>query len=439
MKTMLIQLLLVLCSNIVWAIPTIQHWETAQGSQVYFVPTSEVPMVDVEIFFDAGGARDGDTPGIAMLTNDLLEEGAAGLSADQLSEQVDNLGAKLGNFVGRDSASLWLRSLSKAEVLFPAVELLAKVIAHPDFPEKPFDRVRQQMLMTLKYRQQSPDSIAEDAFNQAVFASHPYAILAYGTPKSVTAIQREQVKAFHARYYVAKNVILSIVGDLDRNTAEKIVNQVIGQLPVGEVAPPLPKVTETKESKTIHINHPSTQTHLLIGQSGIEQGDPDYFALYVGNYIFGDNELVSRLGNEIREKRGLAYSVSSSFTPMKVGGAFSINLQTRNDQASEALQLVQEALRKFVEQGPTEKELKEAKQGITGMFPLSIKSNMNILSQLSTIGFYHLPLDYLQTFNKNIEAVTIEKIKEVFKRRIHLDQLIIVTVGDKQASKPAGQ
>ena len=436
MRTLLIPLLL-LYSSITWAIPTIQHWETTQGAQVYFVPAPEVPMVDIEIFFDAGGARDGDHPGIAMLTNGLLDEGAAGLSADQLSEQIDYLGAKLGSSAGRDSALLWLRSLSKPKVLFPAVELLAKIVAQPDFPEKPFERVRQQMLTTLKYRQQSPDSIADDAFNQAVFATHPYATLAYGTSKSVTTLQREQVKAFHTQYYVTKNAILSIVGDLDRPTAEKIANQVVQHLPPGELPPSLPKVAELKETKTVHLSHPSTQTHLLIGQPGIQQGDPDYFALYVGNYIFGENELISRLGNEIREKRGLAYGVSSSFTPMKAGGLFSINLQTRNDQASEALQLVQETLRKFVEQGPTEQELTEAKQGITGMFPLSIKSNMNILSQLSTIGFYHLPLDYLHTFNKNIEAVTVDMVKDVFKRRIHLDKLIIVTVGDKQVSNPS--
>jgi len=425
----IILLLGLLLSDATLAIPIIQHWETAQGTRVYFVPAPELPIVDVEVTLDAGSARDADQAGLATLTNSLLEEGAGGRSADQIAEQFENLGAQFANSVDRDKASVSLRSLSEPALLQPALETLALVLARPDIEETTFERVRQQMLANLKYQEQAPEEIADNAFYKAIFATHPYAVSPAGTLASVTALTREEVKAFHARYYVAKNAIVAIVGALTRSAAEKLATTVVNLLPTGQAAPPLPPVNELSEAKTIHLPHPATQTHILLGQPGLAWGEPDYFTLYVGNYILGGGGFVSRLTMEMRENRGLAYTVYSYFSPLRVAGPFTAGLQTRNDQAMQALPMVQEILRKFVEAGPTPQEVKEAKQGITGMFPLRIKSNRNILAYLSIIGFYQLPLDYLQTFNKNVEAVTDEMIKDAFKRKLHLDKLVTVTVG----------
>jgi zinc protease len=412
-----------------WAIPTIQSWQTDNGVPVYFVPAPELPMVDVEVVFDAGSARDGDKPGLATLTNSLLNEGAGGHSADQIAEQFDNLGAKVSYSVDRDMATISLRSLTDTKLLQPALEMLAILITQPDFEASTFERVRQQTLAGLKYQQQSPDTIAEQAFYQAVFAEHPYATLADGTPESVAKLTREDLKAFHTRYYVASNALVAITGALERTAAEQLANTLVKQLVKGDKAPALPPVKPLAEAKTIHLEHPSTQTHLIIGQPGTARKDPDYFTLYVGNYILGDNGLVSRLVKAVREERGLAYSVYSYFLPLRETGPFVASLETRNDQAQQALQVVQSTLRDFVEFGPSTTELEEAKQGITGNFPLRIKSNSNIIGYLSVIGFYQLPLDYLQTFNQKIEAVTLENIKTVFQRRLQLDKLVTVTVG----------
>jgi zinc protease len=412
-----------------WAIPTIQSWQTDNGVPVYFVPAPELPMVDVEVVFDAGSARDGDKPGLATLTNSLLNEGAGGHSADQIAEQFDNLGAQVSYSVDRDMATISLRSLTDTKLLQPALEMLAVLITQPDFEASTFERVRQQTLAGLKYQQQSPDTIAEKAFYQAVFAEHPYATLADGTPESVAKLIREDLKAFHTRYYVASNALVAITGALERTAAEQLANTLVKQLVKGDKAPALPPVKPLAEAKTLHLEHPSTQTHLIIGQPGTARKDPDYFTLYVGNYILGDNGLVSRLVKAVREERGLAYSVYSYFLPLRETGPFVANLETRNDQAQQALQVVQSTLRDFVEFGPSTTELEEAKQGITGSFPLRIKSNSNIIGYLSVIGFYQLPLDYLQTFNQKIEAVTLENIKTVFRRRLQLDKLVTVTVG----------
>jgi len=414
----------------VFAIPTIQHWETTNGARVYFVPAPDLPMVDVSVVFDAGSARDGEKFGLANLTTALLNEGANGLSADQIAEKFANLGAQFSAAINRDMASVDLRSLSDAELLQAALDLFATVLAKPDFTAEPFERIRQQTLISLKYQQQKPGSIASKAFYKGIFGDHPYAVDTNGTTETVTALTQADIKTFHQNYYVAKNAVVAIVGALDRKQAEQLANTVTVQLPTGEAASDLPSVSPLKSAENIHIHHPSTQTHILMGQVGMARHDPDYFTLYVGNHILGGSGLVSRLSDEVREKRGLSYGIYSYFSPLRVAGPFILNVQTRNEQKSEALTVVQNTLKDFVENSVTEKELIAAKKDITGGFPLKIKSNSSIISYLAVIGFYQLPLDHLHQFNAKIEAVTVDMIKETFKRRLLLDKMLTVTVGD---------
>ncbi|MDY6992373.1 MAG: pitrilysin family protein [Pseudomonadota bacterium] len=417
------------CAQISWAIPQIQHWQTDKGTQVYFVSTMELPMVDIEVVFDAGSARDGAQPGIAMLTNGLLSEGAGGRSANELAEQFENVGAEFSNFTGRDMADVSLRSLTDPALLQPALDALALLLTQPDFAAVAFKRVQQQMLASLKHQQQTPGPIAEQAFFQAVFKDHPYAHLSEGSLESIKALTIEAVKAFYQRYYVANNAIISIVGALKRLQAEQLVQTLTAQLPSGTPPAELPAVAALTTAETVRINHPATQTHLLMGQPGIARGDEDYFALYVGNYILGGSGFASRLMNEIREKRGLAYSTYSYFLPLKAQGPFMAAVETRNEQSQHALEVLRQTIAEFIKTGPTETELKEAKQGITGKFPLRIKSNSNIIGYLSLIGFYQLPLDYLHTFNQKVEAVTLEAIQTAFKEKLKLDQFVTVMVG----------
>jgi len=428
-NTSRIALLLLSLPQSVFAIPTIQHWETNNGAQVYYVPAPDLPMVDIKIVFDAGSARDGNKSGLATLTNGLLSEGAGGHSADQIAEHFDNLGAEISNSVDRDMATFSLRSLTESELLEPALEMLSVLLANPDFEQIPFERVQQQMLANLQYQQQSPDDIATIAFYKAIYGTHPYANLPSGTTASVVKLTREDIKAFHDRYYVAKNALVAIVGAVDRQAAEALANQLINHLPTGEAASSLPPVASLKLAKRVNINHPSTQTHILMGQPGMARGDIDYFTLYLGNYLLGGSGLVSLLSEEVREKRGLAYSTYSYFSPQRVAGPFITSLKTRNEKVAQALKILESTIRYFIETGPSEAALKKAKQGITGSFPLRIKNNSAIIGYLAVIGFYQLPLDYLNQFNKRIEAVTLEMIKDAFKRRLHPDQFVTISVG----------
>lgn len=429
---------LALLANVAQAGPAIQHWQTQNGARVYFVPAPQLPMADVRVMFDAGSARDADKNGLAALTGAMLAEGvktATGeLNADEIAERFAALGARFGAGADRDSASVSLRSLTEGKLLQPALDLMAEVLRAPSFPAAAFERERNRMLVGLRQQEQSPGDSASKNFYKALYADHPYAGEPGGNEQSVSKLTREDAAAFHARYYVAQNAVVAIVGALSRADAEALAEQVVGSLPSGERAPTLPAVAP-QVPQTIRIPHPSAQTHILLGQIGMSRDDPDYFPLLAGNHILGGNGLVSRISNEVREKRGLSYSAYSYFAPMRVAGPYTLGLQTRNDKADEALQVLRDTLSTFVTKGPSEKELKAAKQNISGGFALRLDSNSKLLDYLALIGFYNLPLDYLDTYARHVEQVTLAQIKDAFQRRIKPEQMVTVIVGGGAAAR----
>lgn len=424
--------LLLLCLSaipVAHAMPDIQHWVTDNGVRVYFVPAPELPMVDVNVTFAAGSVRDDGQPGLARMTNTLLDMGAAGLSAHEIAIRIESLGAELGTNSVREMASVSLRSLSDKAHLEPALGILADVITRPNFDKKDFERERGRKLVGIRRSEQSPSTVADYTFFQSVYGGHPYAHRVSGTEESVKALKLDAVKAFYKHYYVARNAVVSIVGDLDRRAAEALVEQIIGTLPEGKRAAELPPVPVLKQAEEERILHPSTQTHVRMGAPGMHRGDPDYFPLYVGNHVLGGGGLVSRLHEEVREQRGLSYSVNSYFSPMEQDGPYLLSLQTRNDQVDEALAVMRKTLQDFVDKGPTEDELVAAKKNITGGFPLRIASNSGIISHLNMIGFYGLPLDYLDTFNDKVTAITQQQINDAFQRRVSPETMVTVIVG----------
>jgi zinc protease len=430
-KNMLkIFLSLLLCiSWSVQASPKIEHWQTSGGAEVYYVYAPELPMVDMQVIFDAGSSRDGALPGLAALTSGLLDQGAAGMNADEISSGFESLGAVFGSSAGYDSASVQLRTLTDETLLSRAIENFKRVISKPDFPKDALERRRAQTLIGLQAKQQSPGALARDAFMSAVYQSHPYASPSGGTEESVTAIKHEDIAAFYKQYYVIKNSMVAIVGAVDRKQAEKIAEDITSVLQSGEKAASLANVSALDKATKVFIEHPSAQTHILVGQPGVKRGDPDYFSLYVGNHVLGGGGMVSRLFAEVREKRGLSYSAYSYFSPMRFKGPFIAGLQTKTEQVDEALSVLMENINSYIETGPTKAELIASKKNITGGYPLRIDSNGKILNYVVVIGYYKLPLDYLDTFNANVEAVTIDQIKEAFKRRVTPDKLVTVMVG----------
>jgi len=421
-----------------WAVPAaatpkIEHWTLANGARVYFVPSRELPMVSVHAVFDAGSARDPvDRNGLAMMVNAMLNEGSGELDADAIAATFEGLGAEFSANNDRDMAGVSLRSLSEPRLLEPALDLLARLVREPSFPAAAFERERERALLALKQASQSPGDVASKAFFAQLYGRHPYALPAEGSEAGLKAITRDELMRFHAQYYVGKNAVLAIVGDLSRGEAKKLAERVLGRLPAGAAAQPLPRVEDLvpHQSRAERvIVHPSTQSHILLGEAGMSRNDPDYFPLLVGNYVLGGGGFVSRLTKAVRDERGLSYSVYSYFYPLREPGPFIVGLQTKNSQRREALAVTRRVLSEYLEQGPTDAELIAAKKNLTGGFPLRIDSNRKIAEYLTVIGFYNLPLNYLEEFIPRVEAVTAGEIRDAFRRRIHPPHLVTVIVG----------
>lgn len=408
---------------------SIQTWTTKNGAHVLFVAADQLPMLDVRLVFDAGGARDGDLAGLASTVSRMIDEGTPTRDTSAIARSFEMVGANFSAGSYRDMAVVELRVLSDVAYRDPALEVMADVVAHPQFPEAAFARTQQGSEVGQDQQEQSPSALANMIFFKALYGDHPYAHPPAGTRDSLKKIRREDLQAFHQRYYVARNLTIAMVGSVTREEAEAVAERITSGLPAGEPAPALPAVAPLKKARSLQRDFPSQQTHILMGLPGIKRGDPDFYALTVGNEILGGGTFTSLLTREIREKRGLTYGVYSGFTPMRVQGPFVIGLSTRADQTDEAMKLTREVLTDFVSKGPDEESVREAKANIIGGFPLDTASNASIVGYLGAIGFYHLPLDYLEQFVSNIDHVTAEEIRKAFKRHVDPERLLVVTVG----------
>jgi zinc protease len=423
----------VLCAGLlaaapaVEATPRIERWTAPTGARVHFVESHALPIVDIQIDFAAGSAYDpAGKAGLAGLTRALLDAGAGELDEQAIADRAADIGAQLGGVTEEDRSSLSIRSLSSAAEREAAVELAATLLARPNFPVDVFERERARALAGLKEALTKPATLAERRFSETVYAGHPYGQVS--SPESIATITREELAAFHRSHYGASRASVAIVGDLDRATAERIAVRLTEGLPPASPAGPLP-APALPAAATLHIDHPSAQTHILVGQPGMAREDPDYFPLLVGNYVLGGGGFVSRLTTEVREKRGYAYSAYSYFAPQQVAGPFQIGLQTRGSQTADALAVVRSTLAAFIADGPTKAELQAAKDNLVNGFGLRLDSNAKILGYVAMIGFYGLPLDWLDTYPRRVAAVTADEVRDAFARRIRPEHLVTVTVG----------
>jgi len=417
-----------LLSLAVEAGPHIEQWQTSNGARVYFVAAPEIPMIDTRVVFAAGSARDGARGGVANLTNGLLNEGAGELDANAFNDALSATGAVLGHGAERDMAYASLRTLAEGEHARRALELFTLALAKPRFDQSAIDRDKARALVGLKHKEQSPDAIAEDVFYASLYPSHPYGSPPDGTSASVQALTQDDIRTFHKTYYVARNAVIAIVGAIDKTRASAIAEQLSQALPAGERAVALPAVA-LPPAENKRVDFPSIQSHVILGMPGVSRGDPDYFPLLVGNHALGGNGLVSILFDEVRDKRGLSYSVSSYFIAMAQAGPFVAELQTDRKQQDEALEVLNATLRHFVEQGPPAGSVEAARQNLIDGFPLRVASNRQIAEYIAMIGFYDLPIDYLETFTAKVGAVTPAAVKDAFARRVPLDRLTTVVVG----------
>lgn len=439
MLTRILFLLVLIGASPAQAALQIQSWKLDNGTRVLFVENHSIPMLDINVEFDAGTRRDPKgKAGLASLTNGMLARGlragtVAGESVQseaQVSDAFADTAAQRGEAAGGDRAGASLRTLSSQPERDASIALLARILAQPSFPEDILARDKARTIAAIKENMTKPEAIADKEFSRLMYGEHPYA--KEESVESVKAITRQDLVDFHRSHYVANRAIIALIGDVSRAEADAIARQLTLRLPQGQSLPAMPDIV-IAPGQELRIAHPASQSHILIGLPALARRDPDYFALTVGNYVLGGGGFVSRLTREVREKRGLAYSAHSYFMPAAQKGPYQIGLQTQKEQTDEALKVVRETLAAYLRDGPTAEELQAAKDNLIGGFPLRIDNNRKILDNIAAIGSYELPLDYLDTWTANVARVSIADIKAAFNRKIQLDKLITVVVG---AGKP---
>ena len=419
-----------------WAALPIEHWTHASGAQVYLVQSPGIPMVDVQLDFDAGDRRSpvGKT-GLAGVMASATRNGVkatAGQSAldeNALGEAWADLGASFSASAGNDRLTFALRSLTYPDVLAQASALAARQLGELAFPDRLWQRDRPKMIASIKEANTRPATVAARAFGKAVYDKHPYG--RETTEADLRNISSADMQALHAQAVRACYARISMVGAVNRAQADALVATLLARLPQGG-CPALPLVEEVQPlsgPSEQRIAFDSAQAHVLVGQPGIKRSSPDYFALLVGNHILGGGGFTARLTEEVREKRGLTYGIYSSFAPGLHAGAFTISLQTRPDQAQQALDILRAELQRFVADGPTEKELQAAKDNLIGGFALRIDTNRKLLDNVANIAWNDLPLDYLTTWTEQVQRITAADICQAFARTLQPQGMATVVLG----------
>lgn len=435
------------------AAPPIVHWTQPTGAQVWFAASPAVPILDVELDFDAGSRRDpADKAGLAAVTALMSQKGVAAregepaLDENQLGEAWADLGASFDAGAGLDRTTFRLRTLTQPDLLEKAVRLAARQLGEASWPDDVWQRERQQLSAAIEEALTRPGPVARRAYEKAVYGPHPYGYQV--TPQTLSRITVDDMRARYAELIRPCRARVSVVGAITEAQANTIVAQLLSHLPkTGACAalPPVAEVQPLKAADEIRVPFDSAQAHILMGQPGYKRSDPDFFALLVGNHILGGGGFASILTNQVREKRGLSYSVYSDFSPGRDAGAFTVGLQTRPDQAGEALRVARRVVADFVADGPTAAQLKAAKENLIGSFPLRLDSNAKLLGNVANIAWNDLPLDYLDHWTDRIGAVTAEQIKSAFQRVLQPDRMVTVIVGgsgtgpDGAAPAPAAQ
>ena len=423
------------------AVLPIAHWQQPGGARVYLVESHNIPMVDVQIDLDAGSRRDpANQPGLASAAAGQLASGiraqpggqgpyARALDDNQLGEAWADLGASFAASATSDRLSFSLRSLTDADLLDKAAQLAARQMAQPAYPEAVWLRDREKLAAALRESLTRPGTVAQNRFADAVYGGHPYGWRS--TPESLRRIGVADLQRWHAQALRPCRAVVSVVGDVTRAQADALVTRLLALWPQGrcEPQPPVAEVPELKAAQDIRVPFDSAQAHVLIGQPGFKRNDPDFFALLLGNHILGGGGFTSRLTHQVREQRGLSYSVYSYFSPALHAGAFTVGLQTRPDQAAQAVEVARQVVKDFVEKGPTEAELQAAKDNLIGGFALRIDSNRKLLDNVASIAWNQLPLDYLDRWSENMAKVKGDDVRRAMARVLQPERMVTVVVG----------
>ena len=407
--------------------PTVVQDTLPNGAALLVSEQRNLPMVLVRVMLDAGARRDPtDKAGLANLTADLLTEGTATRSAQQIKDAIDFIGGALDTSADTDYALVSLQVLRKD--LDAGLDLLADVLLHPAFKPDELARRREAVLASIRAAEDDPTDVAQKAFQRALYDDTPYGHPDEGTAASLTHINRADVQNFFRRCYGPTRAAVVVVGDLSPSEARDRLGRALGNWRGEPLAPFVyPPVVEPP-GREIRIDRPVTQAAIVMGNLGIARSNPDYEAVAVMNYVLGSGGFSSRLMDRIRTQAGLAYSVGSYFAASKSPGPFEIVMQTKTASVADAIARARQEAEKIRTEPIGDDELQEAKRYLTGSFPLRLDSNNKIADFIAQAWFYELGMNYADTYIEKVNAVTLADVQRVAQAYIHPDRFIEVIV-----------
>ncbi len=400
-----------------------------------FSPQPALPLVTLNLVIKTGVLQEPPgKAGLANLTAGLLASGTAKRSAQQISEEFDFLGARFGAGGGQDFATLSLTVLKKD--VPKALEVFRDVLLNPAFKPEEISRLVERLKGRLQSDEDEPGVVAGRAFRKVLYGNFPYWYPIIGTPESLPTITREDIAGFHRTYYRPNNAVLALVGDLTPAEAAALVQDTFGNwekaaLPERD----LPPVPREGGCRAVKIDKDITQANIVVGKVGIDRANPDFYALQVMNYIFGGGGFASRLMDNIRDNRGLVYSIHSSFDPGMAPGPFNISLETKNAQGNEAIEQVRRETERIRQRPVTDKELADAKSYLIGSLPMKMDSNAKRAWLMAYVELYGLGLDYPWRYPEIVRGISRQDIQAVAEKYLQPDGWVMVVVGKQDEIK----
>ena len=415
----------------------IKEVRSAKGITAWLVEDHTIPLIAMNFSFAGGAAADPqDKRGLAYVLSGMLDEGAGELESKEFQARLEDLAMRLSFEAGHDEFSGSLQTLSKNRDA--SFEMVGLALTAPRFDEKPLDRVRGQILLSLRRDGEDPETIAGAEWMRTMFRDHPYAKRSKGSLEGVKAVTGKDLHDLSQRLFARDTLMIAVVGDIDEDTLKRLLDETFGGLPKKSAMPSIPEADIAKGPSITVVDRDIPQSVIRFGHASIKRDDPDFLVAYVVNHILGSGGFGSRLMEEVREKRGLSYGVYTTLYPLDQGGLFFGSAATVNDRVTETIAVVRTELKRMAEEGPTEEELATAKTYLTGSYALRFDSNRKIAGQLLGIQREKLGIDYVEKRNDLVNAITLEDVRRVAKRIIDADGLIFTIVGRPKDVHPVG-
>lgn len=409
----------------------IQQIKSPGGIDAWLVQEHAVPLIALRFVFEGGSSQNpAGKEGLANFLSAMMDEGAGDLDSHKFQERMEELAFRMSFEDSRDGFYGSFETLTANRD--PSIEMLRLAVNQPRFDSDAVERVRKQLLSGLAFAAKNPNRVAGRAWSAQAFPGHPYGLPADGTPESIARVSRDDLEAFRKRNFARDNLKVVAVGDIDAEQLGVLLDRVFGDLPAKAELTPVPRTTPEAHERVQVIPMDVPQSVVQFGAPGIAREDDDFMAAFVLNQILGGGGFASRLTEEVREKRGLAYSVYSYLQPYRRTAIFAGGVATKNEEVGRSLDVIRSELRRMAEDGPTPEELKNAKDYLTGSFALRFDTNAKIANQLLGFLFEGYGIDYIDKRNGLVNAVTLDDVKRVAARLLKADELIVTVVGKPQ-------